>query len=258
MFESLLILLVVATASAVEAADATQPPAYEEFLIIPLRVHVLSATDLREVECGLKDEDITRIVGKVNGIWQMAGIHFGLESIVREVAAEQERFRLMRDVTGVAELGSYAMLAPAESRDFAGLHVYYVHKLPVNGVHFGDNVAFVQEIASLRPVEGGIDEPLPRVTAHELGHALSLQHRQDNINLMASGTTGALLNEDEVTQVRDAARKLVGFQSIADLRKSAIDAEMHEDVPAAKRFWKWLAEVPGDGAEEARQHVVSE
>ena len=48
--------------------------------------------------------------------------------------------------------------------------------MPVNGVYAGKDYAIVQETASLRPVEGGIDEPIPRVTAHELAHAWQSFH----------------------------------------------------------------------------------
>jgi predicted Zn-dependent protease len=54
----------------------------------------------------------------------------------------------------------------------------------------------------LREVPGGLDEPLPRVTSHEIGHALGLEHRQDTTNLMQSGTTGFSLNEAEIATAR--------------------------------------------------------
>ena len=181
------------------------PPAYDEFLVIPLRVHVLSATDLPEVDCLLSDADVRRIVGKVNGIWHKAGIHWGLETPVREPAARQARFRLARDLVGKDDLRLFPLLLPEASRDFDGLHVYYLHAFPVNGVYMGDDYAIVQETARLREVEGGIDEPIPRVTAHELGHALGLPHRQARTNLLASGTTGTGLNAEEV-----ASRPRVG------------------------------------------------
>ena len=71
-------------------------------IVIPLRVHVLTADDLPEVDCRLHDEDVERIVGKVNGIWRAAGIHWGLESIVHEEAEGADRFRLIRDLQGGA------------------------------------------------------------------------------------------------------------------------------------------------------------
>jgi hypothetical protein len=255
MIGPMTLLLAVAAIAAEPAADVTEPPPYAEFIVVPLRVHVLSAADLPEVDCGLSDDDIARILGKVNGIWHMAGIHFGLESLRREPAAELDRFKLLRETIGEAELGVYTVLAPADSRRFAGLHVYYVHKLPVNGVHFGGDFAFVQEVADLRRVEGGIDEPLPRVTAHELGHALSLPHRQAETNLLASGTTGTLLDEDEVKQAREAALHLAGALAVAELRLAALQAVTDGNATTAQRLWSWLAEIPGEGAEEARQQL---
>ena len=219
------------------AADAPKPPKKDQFLVIPLRIHVLKSKDLPEVDCGLSDADVSRIVGKVNAVWRPAGIHFGLESIVREQAAAQEKFRLARDLDAGeqgARLGLFRLLLPEATRKFDGLHVYYIHKCSVNGVFMGDDFAIVQETAKLREVEGGIDEPLPRVTAHELGHALGLAHRQDRTNLLASGTTGTSLNLAEIDRARDFAKKRAGCLPFAELEKTAKDDE---------RAKRWLEEV---------------
>jgi hypothetical protein len=125
--------------------------------------------------------------------------------------------------------------------------------MAVNGVWLGDGVAFVQETAQLRPVEAGIDEPLPRVTAHELGHALGLSHRQDRTNLLASGTTGTLLNAGEVRVARGQAAKAEGAWTVAALKTAAERAEAEDDRAKAALYWTWLAEVPGDGQAHARE-----
>jgi hypothetical protein len=220
---------------------ATSPPA-DQFIILPLRVHVLTADDA-DVDCKLSDDDVRRIVGKVNRVWRPAGVYFGLESIVREPAAKQERFKKVREELGAVPLGVYKVLRPEGSRQFGGLHVYYVHKLPVNGVYMGEDFAVVQETAKLREVEGGIDEPVPRVTSHELGHALSLPHRQDRTNLMASGTTGTLLNAEEVAAARAKAEKTDGATSPAKCREAADAASKKGDEPLARRLSGWVEEI---------------
>lgn len=236
-------------------ADVLTPPVSEDFLILPLRVHILTSSDLPEVDCRLTDADITRIVRKVNGIWDKAGIHWGLESIRREPAARQARFRLARDLDSAENLGIFRLLIPETTRSSEGHDVYFLHKFPVNGVWFGEAFVIVQETASLRRVEGGIDEPIPRVTAHELGHALGLSHRQDRTNLLASGTTGTRLNTDEVATARRQASRQKGVMTTAEVRTKAEDAVRRGEVETARRLWSWLSEVPGDGAAEARMRL---
>lgn len=235
-------------------SDATEPPSFETFLVLPLKVHVLRSADLPEVNCGLKDQDVTRIVGKVNGIWNKAGIHWGLAGIVREEAAGQGKYRLARDLDGPGNLGLYRILVPETGRESGGLHVYYLHKFPVNGVWMGDDFAIVQETARLRAVDGGIDEPVPRVTAHELGHALGLPHRQATTNLLASGTTGTRLNSAEVETARKTARTIAGAKTVAECKAAAAAAETTGDLDKARKFWAWLGEVPGAG-DEPRENL---
>ena len=215
----LLIASLVGAARAAEPSpDVTQPPPPDQFVIVPLRVHVLTAAE-SEIDCKLADADVERIIRKANRIWHVAGVHFGLESIVREPAARVDQFRRIREELGAAPLGLFRILRPDDTRAFDGLHVYYVHQLPVNGVYMGEDYSIVQETAKLREVEGGMDEPVPRVTGHELGHALGLPHRQNRTNLMASGTTGTLLNEAEVKVARGKALKTKGAITYAECVK---------------------------------------
>jgi hypothetical protein len=232
------------------AADVLEPPPFDQFLVIPLRAHVLTASDLPEVDCRLTFADVERVVGKVNGIWHNAGVHWSLESVTREPAARQGRFRLARDLDGPNNLAMYRMLVPRSDEQFDGLHVYYLHRLPVNGVWMGGNFALVQETARLREVAGGIDEPLPRVTAHELGHALGLTHRQDRTNLLASGTTGTRLNATEVEAARKRAKLIPGCRDVAGLKEVAREAEAAGNHALARRYRAWLGAIPG-GAKES-------
>jgi hypothetical protein len=239
--------LVIASAALAESPtpNVTHEPARETFLLVPLNVHVLSCKDRAGLDCKLTDADIARIVGKVNGVWHKAGIHFCLDLVLREEAENVAAFDEKRSAPGgAAMLSIYRMLAPAQTRGRPGLHVYYVHELPPNGVYLGQNVCFVKETAALRKVEGGIDEPLPRVTAHELGHGLGLPHRQNTTNLMASGTTGTLLNEAEVAVARGRAEKTDGAMTVEACASAAEAAKSKGQIEQATLLQRYLSELP--------------
>jgi hypothetical protein len=64
-----------------------------------------------------------------------------------------------------------------------------------------------------------------------------------------------LLNREEVERARAIAPKVPGVQSFAELRAKAEAAESCGDRDAAARLWKWLSEIPGDGADAARERL---
>jgi hypothetical protein len=223
----------------------SQPPALDQFEIVPLRVHILTSTELDLANCKLRDADITRIVGKLNSIWSNAGIHFGLESIVREQPAQAERFTLIVELKkGKLEITDFAMLLPKPSRVFDGLQVFFFHELPLNGAYLGDDCAIVQEGAVLNEVEGGIDQPIPRVLGFALGRALGLDpHPQPRTSLLAPGTNGIELDASEVERARKVARTIKGVMTMADLRKAADDAQKAGHAEQARKLGSWLSEI---------------
>jgi hypothetical protein len=175
--------------------EATKTFAYADFLVVPVRVHLLQCKDEEALQCRLKDEDVHRVFGKANRIWNKAGLALDVESIVKEDAVRPEGFQESR-------LEDFKAIRPPLGLDRGMIHVFYVHRLPTNGVFMGRDAIFVKDTAALREVKGGVDEPLPRVTSHEIGHAMGLPHRQDTLNLMASGTTGWSISDAEIDVVR--------------------------------------------------------
>lgn len=239
-----LVVCATGTADAQDTDEAAAAQA-EQILMIPLRVHVLQSDRLEEVHCSLTDEDIARIVGKVNGIWHQAGIHFGVESLVREPAMNEDAFTAKRDERqGESRLDDFRLVFPDGSRDPELLHVYFIHDFGVNGVYLGQGEAIVKETARLRPVPGGIDEHIPRVMAHELGHALGLPHRQAVTNLLASGTTGTSLNASEIRRARATARARSGVHTQNELPPLIELLERHGYSESARRMRQWLSELP--------------
>jgi len=82
-------------------------------LLIPLRVHLLAAKGLPEITTTLTDMDVTRILHKINLVWAPAGLHFYLESVVKEEAANPEVFLAHK---GAAERFGLLSLRPKNRR----------------------------------------------------------------------------------------------------------------------------------------------
>lgn len=170
-------------------------------LTLPVRVHLMQSDLTPEMHTTLTDADVQRIFGKVNKVWAPAGIRFEIESIVHTRTVP-----LPPDFHAEGPFAAVKAMIPKNALSQTALDVCYVKEVKPNGFYYGEPVV-VKDTASLREVAGGIDEPLPRVTSHEIGHALGLSHRQDTFNLMASGTTGTSLNDAEIATARSRAEK---------------------------------------------------
>jgi hypothetical protein len=211
--------------------EATRTFTYAEFLVVPVRIHLLQCKGEEALHCRLKEADVRRIFGKANRIWNKAGIALSIESIVTEDAVIPDGFDEQR-------LQDFKGTRPLKAIDRGMVHVFYVHRLPTNGVFMGPDAIFVKDTAALREVRGGVDEPIPRVSSHEIGHAFGLAHRQNTINLMASGTTGWSVNDDEIDTVRGWA--------------SGQDWILKPPAAFEKGLFAVLAEIPGDSPLKAK------
>ena len=209
----LLVVAVVAPPLEPEAKVWT----FTEYRVVPVRVHLLRDTVTPAAATSLTTDDITRIFKKANSIWHTAGVELRVESVVTEKPAGVGEY----EHQAVLPIGALLALRPAETRPQGMFHVYYIGAMSPNGIFMRRDGIFVKESAALRKVPGGIDEPLPRVSAHELGHGMGLPHRQDTTNLMASGTTGTSLNAAEIEIVRQTLGRLTWVETPEACHKAA-------------------------------------
>lgn len=210
----------------------------EAYRMVPVRVHLLRAPGTG-AGTKLTKEDVERIIRKANVIWQGAGIHFWIESILSEkpegLADHEPDAALFTD--------DLRPLRPRATCAEGMFNLYYIKEMEPNGIYMGRDAVFVKETAQLRSVPGGIDEPLPRVTAHELGHGMGLPHRQDTTNLMASGTTGISLNEAEIDRVRNTVAMYSWVETTEDFLEKADALARDGKIEAAETRYHALLDI---------------
>ena len=263
------VLVVLAIAGAalswVQSADeererqlALEAFLYDEYRLLPIRFHLLESKQQEPLHCQLSVEDVDRILGKVNGIWQQASIYFYLESVVQEPAANEY---VIGGFRRSVPLQLYPLIRPRQSMAHNMFHLYCIHEFQPNGATIGGHdVIFFKDTASLIPVEGGIDEPLPRVLSHQLGYALSLGNVEDTSYLMSNGTTGTLLSEREVFNARQAVES-IEWHMTPGMMSEAADSYMQQgDKREAWYLYETLMSVPGrsplkEAAQERMQTI---
>ncbi|MBN8418360.1 MAG: hypothetical protein J0L73_05550 [Verrucomicrobia bacterium] len=179
---------------------------HEPFSLITLKVRahlVQSATNPR-LQTTLTERGIRAAFEEVNAIWSPAGIRFELEAVasLRALDLAPKRW-FIKDRDWVKSAIPTNQFSPT------AIDVCFVKDMGPNGFFYGEPVV-VCENPEFHKVSGGTDNVVARVTAHELGHVLFLQHRQERTNLMASGKNGVSLNEQEIKDARRRALEILG------------------------------------------------
>ncbi len=180
--------------------------AHERFPLICLRVraHLMQSIANPRLQTSLTEKEARAIFNEVNDIWSQAGIRFELEAVDSLQALDLAPKRwYIKDRDWVKSA------IPTDQFSPTAIDVCFVKNMGPNGFFYGEPVV-VCENPEFHEVSGGAANPVARVTAHELGHVLFLQHRQERTNLMASGKNGVSLNSEEIKAARKRALEILG------------------------------------------------
>lgn len=193
----LLLLLVLHASATVHAQDTALP-----LIVVPVQVHFVRSAQYPELQATFTEAEVRGVFAEVNRIWAPAGIRFEVKGVAEMQALGVPKKRLFqRSRNWVKSALPQDQLRPGL------LDVCFIHEMGPNGFFYGEPVV-VSETPDSTRVRGGSDHPVGRVAAHELGHALTLQHRDDRKCLMAPGLRGVLLNQEEIHAARQRASQL--------------------------------------------------
>lgn len=173
-------------------------------ITLKVKAHLVRSEKNPRLETTLTERDVRALFEEVNAIWAQAGIYFELQGVDTLQANEIPAKRwYIKDRNWVKSA------IPTDQFSPAAIDVCFVKDMGPNGFFYGEPVV-VCENPEYQKVTGGTTNIVARVTAHELGHVLFLQHRQERTNLMASGKNGFTLNQQEVQDARKRALEILG------------------------------------------------
>lgn len=193
-----LIGLLLLAAAPVRSSEA------HSLLTLRVHVHLMQSVANPRLQTSLTEKQVRAIFDEVNAIWSQAGIRFEVEAVGSLQAIEVPAKRwYIKDRDWVKTAIPTAQFSPT------AIDVCFVKDMGPNGFFYGEPVV-VCEKPEFNKVAGGTDNIVARVTAHELGHVLFLQHRQERTNLMASAKNGTSLNRQEIKDARKRALEILG------------------------------------------------
>ncbi len=185
-----------------QTSDA-RPDGEVSLLILPLTI-VMLTSDVPQLNSTYNDVELTEMVEEVNEIWSQAQIRFEVRDILRSPAQGESDFQRLLDSGGRDPRVLRQIYDPVVLPDSGWSMVLLEHMgaMPP-GVYFCDR----QVLVSARHFGRNNRVIPPNVIAHELGHALGLEHAcGQGENLMcADGQSPTLLWEEQREAARDQA-----------------------------------------------------
>ena len=183
-------LLLTPTPSKVEQEPVPPPASYDE-RVISVHIHLLRSPEESGTERSI--HNARDLIADASDIWHQAGIRLRINNVTTHQLSYKEQRTFIR--------APRALARSLDAYNSARINVLLRGTLRgVNGVALsGTGDVAVADVTSHYDF---------RTLAHEVGHVLGLQHVSDPRRLMAQGSYGVMLTEEEIRTARRRAKTL--------------------------------------------------
>lgn len=187
-------------------------------LSVPVRIHIVTSQISTDLNAEISRSETENVFNIVNLIWQQAGIHFEIESVVNLKAANEDQYvaaskrNSKLDTAQKMKVMKQVCNIPNQSKGVLNLCVVGKMSNGSGGVFFKGSKPKVVWPIVLRSGKKPLN---PATLAHEFGHFLGLPHNIENDIFLMRGKGNNMRRDKLFNMIRLTENEIIRARKMA-------------------------------------------